>query len=123
MRKSKIVEIEGLGEVTVKEVSPYALYRALNADNKLEEVFAIAEDCTSLSRDKLKKLYPSEINDLVSAFMEVNTAFLAIADRLGIKNTIKEIASGMLKNLPPLFADSYLEVMEQMHGIMDGAAS
>ena len=37
MRQSKIITIEGRGEVTVKEVSPLAVYEAWGAENMLSK--------------------------------------------------------------------------------------
>ncbi len=126
-RRSKIIEIEGLGEVTIKEVSPFAAYSALTAENKLEKVMALVENCISLDRQKIQKLYPSEIDQITKAFIEVNKSFLAIADRFGIKNTITKtvatISKEMSKNFQPLFAASFKTAMEEELGTMDGATS
>ena len=123
MRKSKIVNIEGLGEVVVKEVSPYAIYQAMNATDKIAELLAMADDCVNLPREKLQALYPSEIEQLVDAFVEVNSSFLAIAAKLGVKDTLTDMATTVGKTLPQLFADSYRQTMGQLPGITAGAAS
>lgn len=136
MRKSKVIplEIAGKREVTVKEVSPYAMYKALLAEDKIGEIFALAENCIDLSREQLQELYPSEIEQLTDAFLEVNSSFLAVADKLGIKdalmltankalNTMPAIADEMLKNCPPVFSTLFKEAMEKQPGITAGAAS
>lgn len=123
MRKSKIINIEGPGEVTVKEVSPYAVYQALAKENKTEEIQALVLDCISLDKEKLQKLYPSEIEELVDAFLEVNNSFLAIAGKLGIKGTLTGIRDEIGKTLPQMFVDSYKTVMAKLPGSMAGAAS
>ncbi|MGV0961859.1 MAG: hypothetical protein ACOYB1_18695 [Limnohabitans sp.] len=126
MRKAKIVNIEGLGEVTVKEISPFAVYQALNSKNTMDELRAIALDCISLSPEKMEKLYPSEIEALVDAFMEVNSSFLAISGKLGLKQAMDSIKDAMVSEistaLPKVFADSYKQVMATP-GITVGAAS
>ena len=131
MRKSKIVKIEGVGEVTVKEVSPYAIYQALLAKDKLDGLKALAVNCIDLDMEKLLRLYGSEIEQLVTCFLEVNTSFLAIAEKLGVKETllstiattlarVPEITDELLKNFPPVFASLFKEVMDKMPGTMDG---
>ncbi|MBU1564224.1 MAG: hypothetical protein KJ630_01180 [Proteobacteria bacterium] len=135
MRKSRIVTIEDLGEVLVKEVSPFAVYKAMSADSKVAELKALVADCITLPDGKgpIEALYPSEIEQLIDAFLEVNSSFLAIAGKLAIKNTLidlgkelPELMRPMLaevsKLLPPIFADSYKMVMAKMPGIMAGAA-
>ncbi|MDX9894335.1 MAG: hypothetical protein RBS34_02750 [Desulfofustis sp.] len=123
MRKAKIIAIEGLGEVTVKEVSPLALYRAMNATDKVGETVSLLVDCVSLPREKLEALYPSEIEQLVDAFVEVNSSFLAIADKLGLKDVLVALGATAVKTLPQLFADSYKEVMDRQPGTTAGAVS
>ncbi len=119
-RKTKIIPIDGRGEVTVKEVAPYTVYSAMTAENKLDEILAIAKDCIDMDPEKQKSLYASEIEPIIDAFLEVNTSFLAIAEKLFVKdiaiNALKEIS----KVLPRLFVDSYKEVMAKPHGITDG---
>ncbi|MBU1565582.1 MAG: hypothetical protein KJ630_08130 [Proteobacteria bacterium] len=122
MRKAKIINIEGLGEVTVKEVSPLAIYRAMSAGNKIEELLSLAGDCITLSPEQLQNLYPSEIEQLVDAFMEVNSSFLAIAGKLALKETIVAMAQEVSQLLPPMFAGSYKMVMARLPGSMAGAA-
>lgn len=136
MRKSKVIplEVAGKKEVTVKEVSPYAVYKALLADNKIEGIMAIAENCVDLSRGQLQELYASEIEEITDAFLEVNSSFLAVADRLGLKETLCQVVSKvldgapilideMLKNYPPVFSASFKAAMAKMSGITAGAAS
>ena len=127
MRKSKIITIEGVGEITVKEVSPFALYQAMNAKDPVTDMLALADNCIDLKRDKLYSLYASELEQLVDAFLEVNSSFLAIAAKLGVKDMLTEMLAGMLtevgKTLPQLFVNSYKEVMARLPGITAVAAS
>lgn len=128
MRKAKIVNIDGVGEVTVKEVSPFAAYHAMLAKNKIEELGKLASECVSMPAGKeLKKLYASEIEQVVDAFVEVNSSFLAVAGKLKLKDTIAaivaEVANELQKILPQVYVDSYRKVMEKLPGIMAGAAS
>ena len=122
MRKSKIVNIEGVGEVTVKEVSPFAVYQALSAENKTDEIKVLAMECISLPEEKMQKLYPSEIEQLLETFMEVNSSFLAIAGKLGLKETMGSIVTEIFKTLPQVFVDSYKQAIAKP-GITAGNAS
>lgn len=124
MRKVKIITIEGLGEVTVKEVNPLAAFKAMSAKNKVEELISLASDCITLPSGKeLKTLYPSEIEQVVDAFLEVNSSFLSIAVKLSLKEVIVEMAGEALRFLPQTFASSYKVVMAKLPGIMDGLVS
>ena len=128
MRKVKIINIEGVGEVTVKEVSPFAAYHAMLAKNKMEELGKLAADCILMPEGKaLKNLYTSEIEQVVDAFIEVNASFLAVAGKLKLEATITAIMAGiaaeMQKFLPQVYVASYRRVMEKLPGIMAGAAS
>ncbi|EKD36001.1 MAG: hypothetical protein ACD_75C01687G0002 [uncultured bacterium] len=127
MRKAKIINIEGVGEVTVKEVSPFAVYKAMSAQNKVDELMTLAVECVDLPKEKLQKLYLSEIEQLVDAFVEVNGSFLAIAGKLGLEATMTAIIKAILAELstilPEMFAGSYKLVMAKLPGIMAGAVS
>ncbi|BDD85926.1 hypothetical protein [Desulfofustis limnaeus] len=124
MRKSLIITVKEVGEVTVKEVSPFALYRALNATDKAGEMISLISDCVSLPDGKqLQDLWPSEIEQIVDAFVEVNSAFLGIADKLGLRGMLVGLSAIVTQNLPKLFAESYRQVMESMPGTTAGAAS
>lgn len=127
MRKAKIVNIDGLGEVTVKEISPFAIYKALSAENKVQEISTLFLESVSLSKEKMQGLYASEIEQLVDAYIEVNSSFLAITGKLKLEAVIVTMMTEVLNKLstvlPGVFVDSYKKVMEKMPGIMVGAAS
>jgi hypothetical protein len=136
MRKVKVLplEVAGKKEVTIKEVSPYGVYKAMLAEDKMGELTALALDCIDLSPEQLQGLYASEIEQLVDGAMEVNSSFLGIADKLGLKRTLTELAGKalnslpqlgeeVLKNLPPAFATLFSEAMAKVPGIMDGDSS
>ncbi len=86
MRKSKIITLDSVGEITIKEVSPLALYQALTQNDKVESLLVLAEECTGLRKDALVALYASDWEQLINAAKEVNSSFLAIAGHLGIKD-------------------------------------
>ena len=122
MRKSKIVNIEGLGEVTVKEITPLAVYVAMTSPNKVEEITSLFVDCLDLPKEKIAKLYLSEIEQLIEAFLEVNNAFFVIVGKLGLEPLLGALVAELKTILPPLFADSYKTVMAKLPGIMAGAS-
>ncbi len=136
MRKVKVLalEVAGKKEVTIKEVSPYGAYKALLAEDKVGEIMALAGNCIDLTAEEMQGLYGSEIEQIVDGFLEVNGSFLAIAEKLGIKQTLAEMAGKalnslpqltdeMLKNLPPAFAILFKEAMAKAPGIMAGDTS
>ena len=122
MRKSKIIKIEEVGEVTVKEVSPMAVYKALATDERMESMLALADECISLDREKLLALYPSELEQLVDCFLEVNSSFFAIADKLKLAGMLRAVGSELAESLPPLFVGLFQEGM-QTPGITAGSSS
>ena len=79
MRQSQIVNIEGLGEVTVKEVSPHAIYKAWGATNRVEQLVTLINGCVDVPKGRLEDLYASELEEILASFMEVNKAFFGIA--------------------------------------------
>lgn len=122
-RKAKIITIEGIGEVTVKEVSPLAIVLAMKEKNPVAEMRALVCDCISLPPDKAAALYSSEIEQIVDAFLEVNNSFFAVVDKLGLRAALGDLVQEMLLSLVSLFADSYRHVMARMPGIMAGISS
>jgi len=79
-------------------------------------------DCISLPLEKVEQLYPSELEQLVNTFMEVNSSFLAIAAKVGLKQTITGMVEQLSKTLPQVFADSYKLAM-LVPGITGGTSS
>ncbi|PIE72292.1 MAG: hypothetical protein CSA20_08490 [Deltaproteobacteria bacterium] len=123
MRRSRIVNIEGVGEVTVKEVSPMALYKAVTADNRVEALMAMVDECVSLDRARLESLYASELEQLIDGIREVNSSFFSLADKLGIAKPIMEVAAELTGSLPPLFVGLFREGMAEAPGITVGSSS
>ena len=122
-RQSKIITIDGIGEVTVKEVTPYAVYQAFTSKNKMEELRKLADECIDLPKDKeLWHLYPSESEQIVDGLLEVNKSFFTIADKVGIKGMVGELQNSAAKILPELFASSLSMAIGKL-GSTDGNAS
>ncbi len=122
MRKLKTVEIEGRGEVTLREVSPKGVYQAWGSEDQADRIKALIEDSVSIPWEELSEWYPSEIEALLDVFLEVNSSFLGIARKLGVSETVKEILKKLREKLPELFASSLQEDIE-MRGNTDGAPS
>ena len=123
MRRSKVIAIEGVGEITIKEVSPYAMYKAFDHEKRIDEIKKLIGGCVDLPMDKILQLYPSELEVLTDGFLEVNSSFLAIAEKMGIKPTLGVIRDEIGRNLPRLLEASYAAVMGKKSGTMDGNVS
>ena len=119
MRKSKIITIEGRGEVTVKEISPLLVYEAWNADNRIEEIKRLLDGTLEPAFDVIKTWYASEHEQIIEAFLEVNAAFFGIASALKIDGALSQIAQQIVGSLPAVFASSFRQGMQEP-GITDG---
>ena len=122
MRKSKIINIEGRGEVTIKEVSPYAVYSAWASSDRIKSLEAMAADALSPDLAEIKTWYASEIEAVIAGFMEVNNSFFAIARSLQMDGLLGEVTKTLSQNLPVVFADSFRKAM-QTPGTTDGPFS
>ena len=90
-RREKIVPLkiengdggEDAVDVKVFEIRPLDVYKAYDAAKESGGFEFLMEDagyvarCTDLGVDKLKLLYPGDIELLIAAFKEVNSSFLA----------------------------------------------
>jgi len=106
MRKTKLITIEGRGEVIVREVSPMAVYRAWSADERLTEIEALLDECATPGGSELREWYASEIEQVMTAFLEVNGSFFGIARQLKIDGLAQQFMAVVAKSLPAVFADS-----------------
>ena len=125
MRKSKIVVIDGRGEIMVKEVTPLAVLNALQSGDVTGQVRALFADAVDY-QGNLLELYPSELDLIVGALLEVNAGFFAIAERLRLTGVIGDVAgifqAQLRRILPEAFAASYRQAIKTS-GNMDGASS
>lgn len=121
-RKSKIITISGRGEVTVKEVSPWAVYQAWGEKDRMTAVMLLADDALTPSVDEVRSWYSSEIEQVVAAFMEVNSSFFGIARQLKMDGLLAELIKTLSGSLPAVFADSFRLAM-QAHGTTAGLSS
>jgi hypothetical protein len=124
VRKVKIITVEGRGEVTVKEVSPLGVWNASQGKGTwLETLKTMADDAVSPAVTEIATWYPSEIEQVVEAFMEVNSSFFVIARRLKVDGLFEELSRDLASNFQLLFADSSRAAMVQLLGTMDGPSS
>ena len=119
MRQSKVITIEGRGEVTVKEISPLAVYESLNAENRLEEMVKLLDEAVEPGFETIKGWYASEQEQVLKGVLDVNAAFFGIARTLKLDGMLGEILKQIGENLPAVFAASYRQAIGTS-GITDG---
>ena len=122
MRKVKVINVEGRGEVIVKEVSPHAVYQAWGETDRLQSLERLLDDAVSPPVAEIKTWYSSEIEQVLSAWMEINSSFFGIARLLKADGLLAELLGTISKNLPSAFASSFSLAM-QTPGTMDGQPS
>jgi len=122
MRKVKVINIEGRGEATVKEVSPWSVYQAWSSEDRSGELEKLLDDSLQPSFEQVKTWYASEIEQVVDAWLEVNAAFFGIAAKLKVDGVIKEMMAAVTNNLPSVFVDSLKQAMPEL-GTTDGQPS
>lgn len=103
MRRSKIITIDGRGEVVVKELSAWGVYTAWVADDRLAELRALIDDAVQPGFDVIKNWYPSEQEEVLNAAFEVNRAFFGMARTLRVDGLLEGIVTQLVDNLPPAF--------------------
>lgn len=115
MRKSKIVTLEGRGEVTVKEVTPRSVLDALQPGDLSAQIRVLFADAVDYQGDLLE-LYPSELELIVASLLEVNAGFFGIAERLRLTGVIGDVAgmfqAQLRRILPEAFAASYRQAIK-----------
>lgn len=122
MRKVKVIKIDGRGEVTVKEVSPYAVYQAWGEGDRTGALVRLLDDALSPSFNEVKTWYSSEIEQVVSAFLEINDSFFGIARMLKADGLLNELLGSISRHLPSAFVSSFSQAMQTL-GTTDGQPS
>ncbi len=110
MRRVKTIQVEGRGEVTVREVSIKGVYQAWESEDMLEQMKGLVDEAVSPGFEELSNWYPSEIETVVDALLEVNSSFLGIAGKLKLKGVIEGTLATIGESLPKLFVSSLSEV-------------
>ncbi len=121
-RKYKMITVDGRGEVTVKEVSPWAVYQAWQADERTEDLAALVADALQPSWQEIRGWYPSEIEQVTTAFLEVNASFFDLARRLKLDGLLDEVLKTAAASLPVEFAALFRQAMAAP-GITAGPSS
>lgn len=111
MRQSKIITIEGRGEVTVKEVTPLAVYEAWSAENRLEELEKLLDDALEPGFGVIKGWYASEQEQVLTAFLDVNAAFFGMARALRVDGPLIETLKRIGNSLPDAFVASFRQAI------------
>lgn len=123
MRKVKVINIEGRGEVTVKEVSPLGVWNSTRKEGSwLEMLKTLADDAVSPSVAEIATWYPSEIEQVVDAFLEINSSFFVLARKLKVDGLLDNLIKETATSFQLLYADSSREAMGQLLGDMAGAS-
>lgn len=107
MRQSKIISIEGRGEITVKEVSPLAVYEAWGAEDRFQELRTLLDDALEPGFETIKSWYASEQEQVLTAFLEVNKSFFGLARALKVDGLLTEAMTRIGTDLPAAFAASF----------------
>ena len=123
MRRIKTIQVDGRGEVTVREVSVKAVYQALSTDkDRLEQLKALVDDAVTPGFDEIIDWWMSEVEQVLAAFLEINSAFFGIARTLKVDGLVADLVEKLKKQLPELFARS-LSAGISMHGNTGGRSS
>ena len=108
--------------MTVKEVSPQAVYQAWSEEDRLTSLTLLLADAVSPSVDTIKTWYASEIETVLAAFLEINNSFFGIARLIKMDGLMTELISSLSRGLPDAFADSFRQAMSKP-GTTDGSSS
>lgn len=113
MRQVKIVNVEGRGEVTVKEVSVNAVIRAWQAGDRLAELKTVLADALDPSPEVIATWYPSEIDQVLEALMEVNQSFFRSAARLNLDAPLRQVWNSAVNELSGLFSALFRQAISE----------
>ena len=124
MQKLKNITIRDKS-FTLKELPVKVIWNLLNQTDE-KKTSSIIDDsqellklaCPELTKEAMLELYPSEIEELWHGFEEVNSAFLAIARKIGLGEAIIGTVRGAVISSMKLFAFSSLQGTGQRSGNM-----
>ena len=106
MRRIKTIQIQDRGEVTVREVSPAGVYRALSGEDRFAQFRALIDDSVTPGWDDLQNWWMSEIEQVLAAWLEVNEAFFGVARALKVDDLALALVKTFKERLPELYARS-----------------
>jgi len=99
-----------------------AVYRAWQEDDPVSSLMRLGDDAVQPGIDEIKDWYSSEIEQVMTAFMEVNKSFFGIARLLKMDGLMETVIRDLTTSLPAVFADSFSAAM-QTPGITAGQPS
>lgn len=124
MRKVKVITVEGRGEVTVKEVAPIGVWSSENSQGSwLDRLKALVDDAVSPPIAEIVTWYPSEQEEVLDAFLDINRSFFSMARKLKVEGLLNRAVEEMANNFQLLFVDLSKAGMVQLLGTMDGPSS
>ena len=122
MQKTKTIQV-GEKSFTLRELPVKVLWNLLNNEDKEKKTSIIENSqallklaCPDLTREALLELYPSEIEELWKGFEEVNSAFLAVARKIGLGEALIGAVRGAVMSSIRLFASSLPRGMDRSSG-------
>lgn len=124
MQKTKTLPDIGGKPVTVYEVKTRDILALLNDKDKrlADAAQELLPKCVSLTQDELLDLYPSEVDEVLAAFEEVNESFFGKIRALGIVDQLKMVAEMIGKSWCAQFAGQFRQAIATP-STTDGARS
>jgi Tfp pilus assembly PilM family ATPase len=123
MRKHKTIKIDDK-EITVKELivrDVLELFKIEDGTPFIKIVDRFLPRTTTLTRDELRDMAPSEIKAVVEAWKEVNQDFFGMADLIGMGDVVTELVQAVKKDFVRLFFQQ-LSSGTATSGTTDGAS-
>jgi len=123
MRKHKTIKIDDK-EITVKELivrDVLELFKIEDGTPFIKIVDRFLPRTTTLTRDELRDMDPSEIKAVVEAWKEVNQDFFGMADLIGMGDVVTELVQAVKKDFVRLFFQQ-LSSGTATSGTTDGAS-
>jgi hypothetical protein len=121
-QKTKTIQM-GEKSFTLKELPVKVLWNILNNEDQNKKTSFIDESqtllnlaCPELTQEALLDLYPSEIEELWHGFEEVNSAFLAVARKVGLGEALIGTVRGAVMSSIRLFATSLPQGTDRTSG-------
>lgn len=128
-RKTKKLTVETDGgplHVEVHEIRPKDVYNFARrtregGQTETNEFGELLGCCTNLTMEQITDLYPSEMEQVIKAFKEVNASFLApwptlksVIEKLGLVNWIAQVLeeSGIKEKIASTFLDDWKRLVQ-----------
>lgn len=118
MRNRTEITIEGYGKIEIKELTIKEILSLFDndifGDGSIENLRLALEDkvlplCTDIKFDALQDFAPSELKQVWDKFMEVNSVFFDVAQKMGLSEIIEKIKEKIRED----FGKLYVELSKQ----------